>query len=91
MTPLEQETTLDRSLFRVALQRSKLLHDADAVVDRAEGYGNQHGDNEAVEEVAERVTDQVGFLKWKVSPGEGSRTGKGGVGAGGCVSRPLAR
>jgi hypothetical protein len=64
----------------------KLLHEADAVVDRAEGNRNEHGDNEAVEEVAERrVADQVGFLqsgKPRRLRGEASRTGSEGPGGG---------
>jgi hypothetical protein len=44
---LEWETTLNRSLFRVALERPKLLHNADAVGDRADGNRNEHGEDEA--------------------------------------------
>jgi hypothetical protein len=37
----------------------KFLHKADTVIDRADGNSDEHGEDEAVEEVAERVADQV--------------------------------
>jgi len=44
---LEWGTTLNRSLFGVALERPKPLHNADAVGDRADGNRNEHGEDEA--------------------------------------------
>ena len=38
----------------------KLLHNAHGVIDRADGNSDEHGEDEAVEEVAERVWFFVG-------------------------------